>query len=61
MPRIRLAGVGVLGGHRMTYYDEDTREYIAVCEGCSREMEFEVPFAMGNFSGCYCWECNPYD
>jgi len=43
------------------YYEEDTREYVAVCAGCSKEMEFETPFAMGNFSDCYCWECNPYD
>ncbi len=44
----------------MTYLDH-TREYVAICEGCRKEMEFEVPFAMGDFSGCYCWDCNPYD
>ncbi len=45
----------------MTYYDEDTREYVVICEGCKKEMEFETPFALGNISECYCWECNPYD
>ena len=53
MPRFRLAGMGVLGGHRMTYYDEDTREYVVICEGCKKEMEFETPFALGNISECY--------
>ena len=65
MPQIRLAGVGVLGGHRMTYFivntDEETREYYVICCGCEVELELIAPFAIGTIDDCYCWECNPYD